>query len=308
VPILVSVVIPCYNHGRYLPDAIRSVREQRFPSLELIVVDDGSTDDSLRIASSEGAHVVAQANAGLGPARNAGLAVARGEFVVFLDADDELLPRAIASGVETLRARPDLACVVRRSEVMDAARQPLPATYAAVEQSDLYAEWLGQNFVWTPGAAMFRRERLAAIGGFPPDVSPAADYAVYLTLARQRAVEFQPVCAVRYRKHDSNMSRDPVLMLDATLRVLRKERAHLPPQYERAYREGLRRWRMFYGDQIVERLREAWHTRATDGWRTAAWTLARHCPGVLPTHVTRKLSRVLRGVPAAPLNKPARGN
>lgn len=294
----VSVVIPCFNHGRYLPDAIRSVQAQQYPSIELLVVDDGSTDDSAAIAARAGAIVVSQPNSGLSAARNAGLRAAAVEFVIFLDADDELLSGAVASGVAALERHPHVSCLVRQADVMDEQGHPLPATYADVRHSDLYAEWLQQNFAWTPGAAMFRRARLLEIGGFPVDVPAAADYAVYLRLARRQEVLFIPERVVRYRKHAANMSADPVLMLGATLEVLRRERAHLPPGYERAYRDGLRRWRVFYGDQIVERLRLEWR-----GARRARMLLAggvfllRHCQPTAVVHLLRKIARVVRRQP-----------
>jgi glycosyltransferase involved in cell wall biosynthesis len=299
---LVTVVIPCYNQARYLSDALASARAQEYRPIEVIVVDDGSTDDSGAVARREGAQVIHQANAGLGAARNAGLDAARGEFVIFLDADDELLPGAISSGVATLTRDRTLACVVRRCQVMDAERRALPIRYPSVEVSDLYREWLKHNFAWTPGAAVFRRRRISAIGGFPPAIGPAADYAVYLALARQQEVLYQPIEAVRYRQHDSNMSRDPVLMLKATLSVLRRERPHVPKSYQGDYRAGLRIWRRFYGEQIIERLRREWRTGPVGPWgRKAFLTLACECPAVLLTHASRKLWRVLRRTRPAPI-------
>jgi glycosyltransferase involved in cell wall biosynthesis len=299
----VTIVIPCYNHGHYLRDAIHSAQQQNYPALEVLVVDDGSTDESAAIAASAGAAVVSQRNSGLAAARNAGLMAAHGEFVVFLDADDELLPDAIDRGATLLRARPELACVVRRSQVMDAARRPLPVTYAPVDTGDLYGEWLRQNFAWTPGAAMFRRERLIAAGGFPSDVPAAADYAVYLTLARNGAVAYDPIDVVRYRQHDDNMSRDPVLMLDATLRVLRREERSLPDRYRKAYREALAYWRLYYGDQIVDRMRANRRAGVMGAWDArAAIVLASKCPYVLVRHLARKFARILGGIGRRPTN------
>ena len=83
----------------------------------------------------------------------------------------------------------------------------------AVDGAGLYREWLSQNFVWTPGTAVFRRSSILAIGGFPTDVSASADYAVYLTLARHGGVALDPRPVLRYRQHDDAMSVDPVLML-----------------------------------------------------------------------------------------------
>ncbi len=109
----VSVVVPCYNHGRFLEDALFSVFDQTFGSWEVVVVDDGSTDPET-VAVLAGldlprVSVVRQDNAGLPAARNSGIRASRGEFIVPLDADDELLPDYLARMVETLDAAPDAA-------------------------------------------------------------------------------------------------------------------------------------------------------------------------------------------------------
>ena len=101
---LASVVIPCFDQAGYLRGALESVRAQTWPALESIVVDDGSTDDTSDVARVGGATMVGrQENQGLSAARNAGLASAHGEYVLFLDADDELLPDAVCTGVEVLQ-------------------------------------------------------------------------------------------------------------------------------------------------------------------------------------------------------------
>ena len=109
----VSIIVPCYNHGRFLEDALVSVFEQTFASWEVVVVDDGSTDpETLTILANldlPRVRVVRQENAGLPAARNTGIRVSRGEFIVPLDADDELLPDYLARMVEVLDAHPDAA-------------------------------------------------------------------------------------------------------------------------------------------------------------------------------------------------------
>jgi len=297
---LVTVVIPCFNQARYLCDALRSVVNQRYTGIETIVVDDGSTDDSAEVAVAAGVTPIRQPNAGLSAARNVGLAAARGEFVVFLDADDELLPDAVASGVAMLTANPRLSCVVRRCRLIDARGRALPTTYPPVDTSDLYRQWLQHNFAWTPGAVMFRRSRIVEIGGFRDEIGPAADYAVYLALARDESVVYEPREVVRYRQHGSNMSSDPVVMLIATLGALRRERPHLPKGARQHYRAGLRAWREFYGEQIIERLRREWRMGIRGSWQKGAVVaLARECPWVLATHLSRKATRVIRRLPPA---------
>jgi len=299
---LVTVAIPCFNQARFLPDAIASVRCQRYAPIEIVVIDDGSTDESVQISDDAGVRIARQGNAGVSAARNAGLAMARGEFVLFLDADDELLANAVGSGVERLQRCPSVSCVVRRCQWMDAERRPLPSVHLPVSTPDLYRAWLRSNFVWTPGAALFRTDAIRATGGFPLDLAPAEDYAVYLAFARQAAVVFDSQEVVRYRQHDSSISRDPVLMLRAVLAVLRRERRHIAPEYLEDLRAGVRMYREYYGEQIIERLRRETRAGVTNAWQPAALlALATLCPRVLARHSVRKLSCVLRGVRSMPI-------
>ena len=303
---LVSVVIPCFNQARFLPLSLGSVHAQNWPSIESIVVDDGSTDDTSVVAHSHGAKIVVrQENRGLSAARNAGLAAARGEYVLFLDADDELLPDAVRSGVEVLARNQGIAGVGRRSLPVDADGRPLPVTYPPMRSPDLYAELLSNNVVWTPGAAFFRTDSIQALGGFPLTHSPAADYAVLLALARRGQLIIDPRGVVRYRKHDSNMSHNPMLMLLATLGTLHHERRFMPRQYWRLLAEGRRHWRRFYGEQLTVVLRREWRTSRRAGpLMRGAWFLCRHCPRQAATHFVRKMLRIVRRQPSTELDPP----
>ena len=295
---LVTVVIPCRDQAHFLTWAIRSAVRQDYPRVETIVVDDGSTDDTANVAAAAGALVVRQPCLGVAAARNAGLRLASGKYIVFLDADDELLPDAIASGVAILEQEPRRACVVRRCQLMDKYRRRLPLSSPVVEGDDLYRAWLLDNFAWTPGVAFFRRDQVERIGGFPAHLGPASDYAVYLALARAGMAIFDPRDAVRYRQHCDSMSRDPALMLRAIVGVLRSERPHVPAHAGREFALGKRRWRAFYSDQIVERLRRDWRAGKLNLWCLAAiWTLVRYAPRALTIHIVRKVSRVARGLP-----------
>src|ERR687898_3616338 len=104
---LVSVVIPCYNQARFLGEAIESVLAQSYPHFEVIVVDDGSTDNTSEVAASyAGVRYIRQENQGLAGARNAGIRRSRGSYLVFLDADDRLLADALEAGLASLEEHP----------------------------------------------------------------------------------------------------------------------------------------------------------------------------------------------------------
>src|SRR4051794_37688274 len=107
---LVSVIIPCYNQAHYLGEAIESVINQTYPHFEIIVVDDGSTDNTSEVAGGfKEVRCIRQQNQGLSAARNTGLRESSGAFLVFLDSDDRLLPEAIETGLKYLLDRPECA-------------------------------------------------------------------------------------------------------------------------------------------------------------------------------------------------------
>ena len=297
---LTSIVIPCFNQARFLSDAIESARAQADASIEIIVVNDGSTDATSRVARRyPDVRLIEQRNQGLSAARNAGLAVAQGTYVVCLDADDRLLPGAVDVGVAHASGDPRVAIVAGRCRVIaeDGTALPSPAAPSSIGD-DPYRALLAANFIWTPGAALCRRHDVVVAGGFDPAVSAAADYGLYLRLARTRRIVCHDTAVVEYRQHSANMSRDPVLMLETTLRVLDAERPHVPRELKAALAHGRRTWRAFYGDQMVQELRLALRRNPRPAAIAAlAWRLLRYDPRGAARHVGRAVARIARGIP-----------
>jgi cellulose synthase/poly-beta-1,6-N-acetylglucosamine synthase-like glycosyltransferase len=127
-PNLVSVIIPCYNHAHFLEQAIESVRAQSYSDFEIIVVDDGSTDNTTEVVRRHSrVRYVYQENAGLSSARNTGLWHSHGEFLVFLDADDRLLRNALETGVSCMRKHPECAFVSGHCRIIDSNGAILPS-------------------------------------------------------------------------------------------------------------------------------------------------------------------------------------
>jgi glycosyltransferase involved in cell wall biosynthesis len=286
----VSIVIPCYNQARFLGEAIESALAQTWTPVEVIVVNDGSTDGSAAVAARYPVRLIAQRNHGLAAARNAGLRASAGEIVVFLDADDRLRPEAAAAAVAALAAAPAAMLAFGACAIIAEDGRSLPAPPAPRVTDRFYPELLRRNYIWTPAMAAWRREAFARLGAFEPRVNPAADYDLYLRCARRFPFAHHDTIVAEYRQHGGSMSRNPVLMLDATLAVLRRERAHARRHAETwaAWRAGVRDWTDFYGEQLVEQFRAA--IRAPGG-RGAALRSVCHLVRLYPRGVARHAAR-----------------
>jgi glycosyltransferase involved in cell wall biosynthesis len=223
----VSVIIPAYNAQAFLERAIRSVERQTFTDLEILVVDDGSTDGTAEVADSfAGVRCVRRPHLGEAATRNQGLEEARGELVAFLDADDEWLPEKLA----------------RQLEFMDGLQSSLSYTDSYVDRGDrqqrysalalphrgqilgpLIDDWLDQAFI-TNNTVVASRDLLRGVGGFESELPTAsnADYGLWLKLAL-RGVRFdyldEPL-ALYHRGHASDSS-DAVAVVERYQLALR---------------------------------------------------------------------------------------
>lgn len=289
---LVSVVIPCFNQAHFLGEAIGSVLAQTYRNFEIIVLNDGSTDDTLGVAARY-PHVrcVTQKNQGLSAARNAGLRESRGELLVFLDADDRLLPDALRINVECLSARPECAFVFGRGRVIDSDGSPTPITQPPCAGGDHYGSLLQGNYIWMH-QVIFRRVVFDRFGGFDVSLRAAEDYDLYLRIARALPIYGHDEVITEYRKHGGSMSSNNELMLKATMTVLHSQREHVRgrAEYASAYKSGMKFSKEFYAEPLVERVRL--HVRARSNWRLTArdvLLLLRYYPRGVAWHAYRKL-------------------
>jgi glycosyltransferase involved in cell wall biosynthesis len=294
---LVSVIIPCYNQAHFVRHAIESVRAQTYPDVELILVNDGSTDDVESVAAGfPWVRCISQENRGLAAARNIGLARCRGDLVVFLDADDRLLPEALEIGVRLLTADPSLGFVAGHSRFITTEGTPLPTQQPLRGGEDPYLALLRRNSIRNPALVMFRRRVLDQAGGFDSRVDACADYEMYLRISRSHPVGFHTAVVAEYRKHGGNMSGNAALMIRQLLFVMREQRSHLTNRAHReAFRAGRRNIREYYGDLLANQIRERLRTRS--GWsRTLAdvATLIRWHPRGAAEHAYRKVLCVWR--------------
>lgn len=203
----VTVVIATYNRADYLPEAIDSALAQSYGPLEIIVVDDGSTDATREVAMRYGASVtyVWQSNAERGAARNHGLRRAQGELVVFLDSDDGWVPEKLGRDIDVLRQRPEVGLVYSDTLVVDAARQPLRRVRRRGHEGWVTTALMRENFV-TPSTAVIRTALMREIGGFLEDreLAGAEDWEAWVRLSTRTQFGYVADATTWYRVHGGN--------------------------------------------------------------------------------------------------------
>lgn len=278
---LVSVIIPTCGRVDYIGQAIESALNQTAGEVEVVVVDDGATDGSAERAEKfPGVRVLRQgARTGVSVARNRALGVARGEFVVFLDDDDRLLPGAFEVGLRALAPRPGVALTFGRARIIDHEGRERGVSEAMSAAS--FADVLRGAYPVHPAVAMLRREAVLAVGGFDVWRGIAQDYEFYTRLARRFAVHSHDELVSEYRKHEGNVFRirGPAACLEAVLTVVERLRPTLRDDDEvRAWEEARRRWQRLFGPalpwEVIAQARAGDFGRT----RTALGATLRHAP------------------------------
>lgn len=261
----VAVIIPTYDRAALLPVAIESCLRQTYPISEIVVVDDGSSDQPEEVVRRyPGVRCIRKANGGVSSARNVGLRATRTDCVIFLDADDELLPGAVEDGLHHLAQHPGAAYVAGGFEVRYAdgvARDLGPGRITdhpsrCTAGRDSYLDFLRRgNHVTMHAAVLYNRSPLEALGGFDESLPACEDYQVLMELARRHPVAHHDRVVAVYHRHGNNMSGDPLLMLRTSLAVLGAQWPHCAgdPRRRSAYRAGIRHWKARYGGMVIRR-------------------------------------------------------
>lgn len=219
----VSVVVPTYNQSKLLQVTIESVLDQTYPNLEIIVVDDGSTDDTATVLAQYSARVTCmrQANRGVAAARNAGIRVATGEYLTFMDHDDLMLPTKLERQVQVLDSRPEVGLVHCSYYHIDENGDHLDIVWGLPE-GDTLRDLVCGDFVWV-GGPLVRRQCLDHVGLFDEEHPWTADWDMWLRIA-QAGYEFacvqEPLGAYRILK--GSMMSDPAKLERDVFAVLDK--------------------------------------------------------------------------------------
>jgi glycosyltransferase involved in cell wall biosynthesis len=285
-PPLVSVIIPSFRQAHYLHDAIESVLAQTYSHIETVVIDDGSPDNTGEVAGRyPGVRCIRQKNRGVSEARNLGIRTSSGSFLIFLDADDRLLPDAVRVGLACFAQHPEVAFVSGRFRSIGADGGLLYERLGHQVEQDHYAEMLRWNYVPTPCTVMIRRAAFESVTGFSTAFNVCADYDLYLRVLREFPAWSHGQEVAEYRRHGLGLSMRTDAMLHEALAALRAQRPHVAgdPHLTRAYRMGVRFWKQLAGDQIARQVRADWHDGLYGSALRGLWRL-RQCglAGVAP--------------------------
>lgn len=216
---IVSVIIPVFNGERHLGEALASLKEEPDLQLDIVIVDDGSTDRSLDIISEisrrdRRLRIMSGPHRGVAAARNIGVQAAQGEFVTFLDCDDVCPRGRIARQLGKLLASPEVAYVVGQTllfEQLDDAQRPYPGSRSA------------SMLLPTLHSALFRRGVFSQFGLFDEELTFSEDLDFFFRLAEHdEPILVEAEIASLYRRHDANMTRNGRAIRASTLQVLNK--------------------------------------------------------------------------------------
>lgn len=261
---LVTVVIPAYNAERFIAQAIGSVLSQDFGTLELIVVDDGSTDRTAAIANSfddSRLTLISGPNRGLSRARNAGLTRARGEAIAFLDADDYWLPRKLGVQVTELVQNSTVVAVgtLMRYESADGRVLGTAGQRVGREEQEQIAR--GRVMPFPISSILFRTKVVTNMGGFDEELQDAQDLELLSRVASVGDIRCVPEVMGAYRIHGGSMSAQDLAVQQASMRFVRARLRKREKggdlsweEFARTYRPS---WRQSYGDRV-----QAWYRLA----------------------------------------------
>jgi len=224
---LVSVVVPTYNAAQYLPMALDSILNQTYPHLEIIVVDDGSTDQTPHICQEylrkdPRIQYIRQDNQGPSAARNRGIAQTTGRFIALMDSDDLMNPKCIDLELEVIRRDPLVDIVYTAMRFIDSHGNPIGELHGQeIDPKNLVIHLLFRNVIPGPGAIFAKRECLVK-NPYNPSYKHAEDYDLMIRLAHRYRFKYLDLPLISYRRHGANLSNNQQEHRKSELSILRQ--------------------------------------------------------------------------------------
>jgi glycosyltransferase involved in cell wall biosynthesis len=268
----VSVIVPSYNAEETIIQSINSVLRQPYKKIEIIIIDDGSEDKTGKMISEYGfnhrVRYIKQKNKGPGAARNRGIKEANGEYICFLDADDEYLENSILDRLEVFNKYPELGMVFtdNRKEIINIQENTVyrkndladtrflekrASRYIEVNDGDIYIfkkdiiyELILYCFIWT-GTVMTRSQVIKDVGLFDENLRIAEDHDLWLRIAKNHAIGYRDKNTAIYRFHEKNITKNVPLYIDSSIAVRKKyldKKYNLPEDIKERLKKQLARY------------------------------------------------------------------
>jgi glycosyltransferase involved in cell wall biosynthesis len=256
---LVSIIIPYYKQEAFLAETVKSAKQQTYPNVEIIVVDDGSpVPASSVLPDGTDVLVLRTDNRGCPAARNFGFAQSSGEYLVFLDSDDRLTPGALEAHLKALTTHPGAALSFGALRMIDEQGRELRPPHICRPRNNYFLMLLEGNPIGSPGSTMIRRDAFVEVGLFDETFLIVEDYNLYLRLAKRSTLIRHDFCVVEYRRHGGNGSQQREKMFVATMAALDRVEIDntLTPRERRRLHYGRGRWIHAYrpSDTLAYRL------------------------------------------------------
>jgi glycosyltransferase involved in cell wall biosynthesis len=248
----VSIIIPCYRQAQFLGEAIRSAVQQSHSEQEIIVVNDGSPDHTAAVVQEyPQVRYLEQSNRGRSAARNRGLQDSHGDYVVFLDADDRLLPHHLETNLDVIRRHPEVSFACGDYQWFGA--QGVWHKHNCQPEPDHYSSLLSGSFRIALHTALFRRQPLLELNGFREDLLACEDLHLFLQLAKRYPLVCHHTTIAEYRRHATQTTKQNAFMLTWMMKVLSGERRYVRqhPQYREAYRTGIQYRAQAWGEPLL---------------------------------------------------------
>ena len=230
---LISVIIPTFN-SRYIVEAIQSVISQTYSNWEIVVVDDGSTEDTEAIIKQcwKKIKYIRQDNKGPASARNLGVTAANGEFIAFLDADDIWLEGKLDEQLKYMQENPNIGLSYTDYSVFDESGTKCPSAFQLLEADKhrvrTFRDLILHPVVWT-STVMVKRDVFERVGGFDESMSRGEDYDLWLRIAAHGAIDGIPKVLAKYRRHADSLSNSPIgCSVPPEVQVLRRAVKRFP--------------------------------------------------------------------------------
>lgn len=217
---LVSIIITTYNHSQFIADAIESILNQSYQNLEIIVIDDGSIDNTKEIVKEyRTVTYFYQKNQGLSAARNTGIKKATGEYILFLDADDLLYPDGISLNVKAISYNDDVAFVSGSYKYVDVNKVEEEAISQSIVGNN-FQRLILTNYIGMHGTVLYRKKVIEKYL-YDTNLKSCEDYDMYLRISKDHKVLHHTELIAKYRRVGNSMSSNIPIMLNSALKVIK---------------------------------------------------------------------------------------